>query len=885
MQEPRRLSILSLLCILACCFVLTTVASSLWEKNSRSELSSEVAQINQTATPPTNTAAADHLPPPPPMVCDEEKSLVEDGQTGEGLKTVEAADRIASEVVVPAGPEFFMPSEIAPSKIELSSAIQEEAPRQSVEEFLKISGPQNARQEISQNITGADAIFLPGELAEWTRRFPELVASLPTPSKLKPSKSDEPAASPEPRPIVREKQPKADEAWHEPETLIRSLKQLSERGPAARWAVEVLQQIRTLGPAVAGGSDEAPAILDRLAALNDQAMQSAAALSDRAFAGKWRKVNYALGRRIDIWQKVVRLGTPRTTDDVAPETDPKKLAKCLADVETVLGDSDQGQAWRKFLLIEALKTCADKQPALDENQSRRIAAQSLVRLTETPLAPEQQRFLASARMAALRMELRRWAAKPISVATVLGDIERYEQSGLATDARRLALDCQSLLASPVEAQRDLAERIDMHYRNANFRIAVTELLLNQLIPERDLEYADVNDRVVGRPTRGKSLMATELALRMIPDPHRVRLALEVRGEIASLTTTNAGPAQFHNASESYYVARKPLEITMWGIRLWPVEVDVDNESWLRDVETPLDNIWVLGSLAKGVARSQHDQNKPAATEEVKQKIVAQATERIDAEARQRFSQVVERMNYRVFTPLNSLALDPQLIDAETQEKRLTMRLRLGGEDQLGSHTPRPQAPSDSLASVQIHESLVDNGIGRLRLDGRTFTLPELSRHIAANLNCPTVWATNPENDDVKITFAPQNPVVVRFQDGRVELTLSIVRLSKARRAWKNFKVRAYYRPEVNGRSAELVRDGVIELPDARDSQLALRAIFSRALSKNAPLKLVPEQVVKQPKLQDAAITQFVIEDGWIGLSLGPKQPTASTARRQRAAVR
>ncbi len=815
------------------------------------------------------------------MVCNEEKSLTEDGQAGGGMKSVDAADRIASEVVTPVGPEFFMPSEIAPSKIELSSAIQEEAPRQSVEEFLTVSGPQDAKQETSQDIMLADELFLPGELGEWIRRFPELVASLPTPSKLKPNET----ASPEPRPTVREIQQNSDNAWHEPETLIRSLNQLSGNGPAARWAVEVLRQIRALGPAVAGGSDEAPAILDRLTALSDQAMQSAATLSDRAFASKWRKVNYALGRRIDIWQKVVRLGTPRTTDDVAPETDPKKLAKCLADVETLLGDSDQGRAWRKFLLIDELKNCAAGRPAPDEKQSRRIAGKSLARLTETPLAPEQQRFLVSTRMTALRMELRRWAAEPISVARVLGDIERYEQSGLATDARRLALDCQSLLASPVEAQRDLAERIDMHYRNANVRMAVTELLLNQLIPERNLEYADVNDSVVGRPTRGKSLMATELALRMVPDPHRVRLALEVRGEIASLTTTDAGPAQFHNASESYYVARKPLEINMWGIRLWPVEVDVENESWLRDVETPLDNIWVLGSLAKGVARSQHDQSKPAATEEVKQKITAQATERIDAEARLRFSQVVERMNYRLFTPLNSLALDPQLIDAETQEKRFTMRLRLGGEDQLGSHTPRPQAPSDSLASVQVHESLVDNGIGRLRLDGRTFTLPELSRHIAANLNCPTVWATNPENEDVKITFAQQNPVVVRFQDGRVELTLSIVRLSKARRAWKNFKVRAYYRPEVNGRSAELVRDGVIELPDARDSQIALRAIFSRALSKNAPLQLVPEQVIKQPKLQDAAITQFVIEDGWIGLSLGPKQPSASTARRQRTTVR
>ena len=53
----------------------------------------------------------------------------------------------------------------------------------------------------------------------------------------------------------------------------------------------------------------------------------------------------------------------------------------------------------------------------------------------------------------------------------------------------------------------------------------------------------VDDRVLGRPVRGESLMATEVAVRMLPDPHRVRLALEVRGEIAAQTTADAGPAR------------------------------------------------------------------------------------------------------------------------------------------------------------------------------------------------------------------------------------------------------------------------------------------------------------------------------------------------------
>ena len=197
------------------------------------------------------------------------------------------------------------------------------------------------------------------------------------------------------------------------------------------------------------------------------------------------------------------------------------------------------------------------------------------------------------------------------------------------------------------------------------------------------------------------------------------------GEIASLTDTDAGMAQFHNESEARYVATKPMEIDMQGISLWPVQIDVQNETRLNGMDTSLDNVPLIGWITKSLARSQYDKNLSAATEEMKQKIVAQATERIDTEVRKRFNDVVERLNQRVFDPLNSLALDPQLIDAQTTAARLTMRLRVGGEDQLGSHTPRPPSLSDSLASVQIHESVLNNGIGRLHFDGRTFTLTEL----------------------------------------------------------------------------------------------------------------------------------------------------------------
>ena len=177
--------------------------------------------------------------------------------------------------------------------------------------------------------------------------------------------------------------------------------------------------------------------------------------------------------------------------------------------------------------------------------------------------------------------------------------------------------------------------------------------------------------------------------------------------------------------------------------------------------------------------------------------------------------------------------------------------------------------------MQLHESVFANGIERMQLAGRTFTMPALSQHVAQCLNCPSPWAVDPDNADVKITFAKQDPIVVHCRDGQVVVTVSFARLSKvsAGRKWSNFQVRAFYRPRANGRSVELVRDGVIHFPSG-GAQLALRGVFPRLLQRRR-LAARAAQIIDDPRLGDTAITQLVVDDGWIGISLGPKPVTAS----------
>jgi hypothetical protein len=456
-------------------------------------------------------------------------------------------------------------------------------------------------------------------------------------------------------------------------------------------------------------------------------------------------------------------------------------------------------------------------------------------------------------------------------AVLLEQLERYEHGGMAGDGRQLAQVWRELSQSSDEDLRRLADQLDAYYRNANVRVAVSAELLNRLMPEQKPEYGPVRETVLGTPVFGRSLRAAEASVRLLPDQNQARLALEVTGEVDSSTHSTSGPATFFNRSRSEYVARKPLRLDLGGIHTSPAKVEVQHATRLRSIRTDFDGIPFLGPLVKTMAHSQYEQQRPAANAEVRWKLASRALRQVDSEADARFDKASEQLQEEVLRPLDNLSLEPVIISSQTTEREVLMRLRLAGEDQLGGHTPRPRGPADCLASLQIHETAINNVLQRLELDGQTFTLPALMRHLAARLNQPEPWDIDPEEAEVTVTFAQQDAANVRFQDGQVELILSFATLRKPPQQWTEFQAHVFFRPQVDGLLAELVRNGAVHLTGSQfrtSSRMTLHGIFSRVFPKQRPIRLTPYWLLEEPKLADLGITQVVIDDGWIGAALG-----------------
>jgi hypothetical protein len=734
----------------------------------------------------------------------------------------------------------------------------------------------------------AEPAPFPGEPLQPIRAKTSVASEADRPPSLQPAArpSPQPAAQPTLKapgePSVREVD------WPKPEVLLAQLDEMAREPETREWASGAAKLIRALGPAMSEGTAEALPLAAKLERLCEQGNELAEKSSNPRVGSKLRRAVYSLERRLAVWKPMVRAGGLKASLR-EPDDDLRPLGSCLADVDSLLADSPEGRGWRRFLEWDALVKLAGDKTA-GSSQARTLARRVLDRFARVPMKAQQRQFLAQGPLAVLGRELRRLSSEPVRLDEVLRHVEQFERAGTPSNARTLAKDCQSLLSSHLAQKQAIGQGLDDYYRNANIRLVMLGDLLNRFIPERAKEYGDVRDVVLGNPVRGRSLTATKVRLQLVPDPGRAHVAFDVNGSVAASTHSIAGPATFYDDSQSVYRGWKEVVIDAEGMHVHPALVGVNNDLTLRGLSTDFDELpligpLLIGPLAQEVARSQHEQKRCEMSSEVEEKIAARVRAQIDSEADERLAAAGARIKAALFDPMSEMSLGPTLISAETNEHRVAVRFRLASDAQLGGYTPRPQAPADSAASVQVHESAINNLLGQLELDGGTFTLPQIRERISSRLRRSDLFRGSTENDDVTIAFAPRDALQVSCREGRVILTLAVARFAKPPHSWSDFRVRVLLRPRFQGRMVELVRDDVVQLMGDRlnmRAQIALRGVFSKTFSKDRPILVMPDRVVNEPRLADLVVTQLEIDDGWIGAAMGPgrvaiKPPTSGSA--------
>lgn len=659
-----------------------------------------------------------------------------------------------------------------------------------------------------------------------------------------------------------------------PQRLIEQLRALRQYPAARRWAdggLSLLEQVAAR-PAGAGTAD----LWTRLAELTEQGSQLATRQDDLALKTVWTRTTQALDRRLPLWQL---LFNPQLSGDGAIVSRPAGSAADLIDpvrsVAHLTANSQTGAAWRKYLLLPELADLAQRGEQADRAKVRKTAQRVLSRMTDARLTPEQRVFLRSKPLVAMRRSLEPWAAGPVRLETLAAVMERYEVERSMRYGRAIAQFSMRLRWSGRPLYEQLAEHLDQAYRKANVRLAVTGELMNRLTPQPEPVAAPVRDRVGGADIRGRSHTSTKIAVELNPDPQRWRIALVARGSVRSQTYSDTWPARVRNAGRLLFEASKEIILGPDGVESQPTEAKVNGRNQLVAIESQLDPIPLLGSLARGVARTKHDRNRGPALAQVKGKVAREARQRMDRATDEKLDDLEDKFRAKVMLPLEQLAMNAEPVEMYTTDVRAVMRLRMAGEQQLGAHTLRPSAPSDSLMSLQMHESALNNALGGLGLEGQRMTALALHEMLSERL---TGQITPPQADlprRARVQFARSDAVRVAYDNDQVELILTIAELSNGRDRIRNFRVHAFFEPHVEGLRVDLVRTGTLHFSGPRlrtGPRVALHSVFSKLLTKSQRLPLVTEEVRSDPRLDGLMVTQLVIDDGWLAVALGPHHP-------------
>jgi hypothetical protein len=923
MSSQRKRPVWPYICILVALLVLSLMAPERWEEASRRARRGNGTPVAQQASrggfgpregvwsengPETcdwqsDQTAADHAP----GVTDRD-AISHEATSGDLSSTREieagadASEASATAVVAwPSGSGETKPAQSEPAKTEPQSAVASVSNESDEQDWAAETGSaetaESTATEPTDTVETAEAADdrpiaqTPEQAAEQAHEAIDESAAIqdvtpaapaaPTeeqldspPSAPQSERRTESSANASNQAVVASDQPGAG-GWTPPQDLLEQLQSLVSEPETSAWATTTLTVVEDFTASGGPGTSRGNSRLDRLRELAAQAEPLAMRIEERYVARRLRVAGYGLARRLAIWLPMAAIAEANANATVAVTDGGERtelLIACLDEVDKLAETAPAGANWRKYLQCDALTSLADRHTACGDREGQTLARDVLRRLEPERLTARQRKFTESEPVVALANELRHWAAEEVDINRVQANLEEYELTGRASVGKQVLADARLLRYSPEAPARYLAQAIESNYRVANLRMVISDDLLQRMMPKQDPRHQRIRQVVMGMEARGNTTTTSNLKIEFVPDEHRLRFVMQVTGMIHARAASEAGIVTIHTRADSDYVVLKNFEFTLAGLQAEPAMADAHTRSRLRGVDSPLEPVPLLGSALEGYVRDRFRNSKRAAERELRRTIMTKVIEQVEKETDTQIVDANERLNENLLGPLRGLDLEPSVAALQTTKDRMTIRLRLAGDDQLAANTPRPRAPADSLASIQLHESALNNILSRLELDGREFSQAELNHWVAKKLNRKFDQVDDNLRDDVFLKFAPHDAVRARALEGRVELTLSLAELRAEGSRFRNFVVRVYYRPDEASTSGELARDGVVQLIGqglGPKAQIALRGVFSKTFSKDRRFRLLPARFAKEDQLSDVGITQMVIQDGWLGMGIGP----------------
>ncbi len=464
---------------------------------------------------------------------------------------------------------------------------------------------------------------------------------------------------------------------------------------------------------------------------------------------------------------------------------------------------------------------------------------------------------------------------PEDLIALSNSLEAYETTRDPLLAAQVVQQQRVLAASPAAFDRAMADAVEQHYRNANVRVAISAAMINRLVGPERAESRPVRDRIAGAYVHGDSEITARSRVELAPADNEWNLKVQTNGVVESRTSASSGPVRLRSHGATDFHGSKTVVVRPDGVHLRPSDVEANASNRLVGVTTDYDWLPIIGSYARDRALQEYRARRNRVRTEMELRVTSEASETLDRETHEALEQARQKLYARFTQRVEQYGIKMTTVEMKSTADRLVARVRVAGDEQLGSNTPRPRALSDSLASVQVHETALTNLAVTLGLDGQRLTGAELREKIQQQFPQLKLDDKRDANRDTVFHFAAKNAVGVHVQDGKLELVLRLDRVELDGDQMPGVIVHAHYKPLVDGLHAQLEREGALGIEGrfSAGERARLHNIFQTVLPPERALQIVrlddPENG-RDKVFAGLMITQFVMEDGWVGLSLGPQ---------------
>ena len=566
------------------------------------------------------------------------------------------------------------------------------------------------------------------------------------------------------------------------------------------------------------------------------------------------------------------------------------LRKSLKPLDTLLSESESGLDWRDYLDWSALETQADAGQKLDVT----VLLKLYRRFNANENGLEMYQFVTVRRALAAAIEVAVAATNDQAADTYTKRIQKL--GGLVSNAAKektpKSLDgVGPLLARLVESRQasGLVARIRSAVDRPNLYMSVDESLLSSAVNRVVDRTSPVNEVVLGTPVRGTGHTSGTVLLDFLPSSQRAVTQLSFQATNLANTRSTKGPVTVCSEGVTELSAQKRIYID--DERVW-----ADPTVASASTKTRMTGIGIRSRFGKNfirrVASKKVSQMKPKIEAISERRAQERVRREFEAETAEAIGQASQDYEHKFRRPLKARGWYPELLRMSTTNEELTVVGRKALRDQIAAFTDPPRADEDSILSVRVHETLINNA-SEITLAGRTITQEFVEEQLKErDGELPESLTSAPDQPPWSITFAKRKPVEINSKDGSFKLTIRGSRYTSGDRSFPAMDIWVAYKIEAAADEIRLVRDGDVQIyppgfvpggdKKLSVSETSLRRILQKRFGKVFkaivdidPLEL-PDQLAAAGPLPMEQLEAH--KDGWMAIGWRKKDKFSEKSR-------